>query len=468
MEKIAAFLKKTNRWWKTGKLEPAFLYRTVRNEFNHIVRALNSQRILAVIGPRRVGKSTLLFQTIDYLLKQGVKSDHILFFSGDEPAIFNGDTNPGDVINSYEAEILRENLIDVSEKVYVLIDEIHVIKDWQLWLKSFFDRKIKIKFIISGSSSTHLFQGSKESLMGRIEEIRVMPLTFKQFAGFYSVYKNTNSAQEFFEKMPQQSFFECPEEYAMELLKGKFDYDEFKIQMMKILKEYLLVGGYPEYFNESVVMLWQKRLIEDIITRGLYRDIVSIYSIKNPEILERLLYFIADNDGQAHSFSTLAQTLGVDFSTVSSYINYLSNAFLVNVQENYSTNIAKIIRKNKKLYITDNGIRNALLRLDDIAAEDEGQLVENSSVRTVRAFCEERLYNLNYWKDNNKEVDIIIDKKTDTLPIEVKYRNSISGKDMRGIKGFIEKFDSKNGVLITKDLLKVENNITFMPFWLIN
>lgn len=118
-------------------------------------------------------------------------------------------------------------------------------------------------------------------------------------------------------------------------------------------------------------------------------------------------------------------------------------------------------KKNSGVGVIDKAVRilNAL---------ESGPKSENSSVRTVRAFCEERLYNLNYWKDNNKEVDIIIDKKTDTLPIEVKYRNSISGKDMRGIKGFIEKFDSKNGVLITKDLLKVENNITFMPFWLIN
>lgn len=188
-----------------------------------------------------------------------------------------------------------------------------------------------------------------------------------------------------------------PKEYAEEIQKETFDYDENKIQLIKILREHLLVGGYPEYFEENNILLWQKKLTEDIISRGLYRDIVSIYSIKNPEILEKLLYFVAYNNSQPHAYATLAETLGVDFSTLSNYISYLSTAFLINVQENYSTNAGKVIRKNKKLYITDNGVRNALLRLDNFDAADEGQLIENNSVQIARAFSEEKLYKIHYW-----------------------------------------------------------------------
>jgi len=467
VQQIATTLRKINRWWKTGRVETVFLYKAVRSEFADIVNKLDEQRILSVIGPRRVGKSTLLFQTVDYLLKQGVKPEYILFFSGDEPGLFTGETNLGDVIDAYEADILQDNIYNLGERIYVFIDEIHFIKEWQLWLKSYYDKKWNIKFIVSGSSSTHLFQGSKESLMGRIENVRVLPLNHKQFVKFSSIYGNANDMQEFLDKLPSFSFFENPKEYAEEILKGKFDFDEYKIQMIKVLREYLLAGGYPEYFEGTSILLWQKKLAEDIIIRGLYRDIVSIYSIKNPELLEKLLYFVADNNGQPHSYATLADTLGVDFSTISNYINYLSNAFLISVQENYSTNVGKVIRKNKKLYVTDNGIRNALLRLNDFDAADEGQLVENSSVQLVRSYCEENLFKIHYWRENTREVDIIIDKKTDTLPIEVKYRNEITGKDLKGIKVFSETFGSKCSVVITKDLIKINDEIVFMPFWLI-
>lgn len=467
MQQITTTLRKINRWWKTGRVEAVFLYKTVRSEFADIVNKLDAQRILSVIGPRRVGKTTLLFQAVDYLLKQGVKPEKILFFSGDEPGLFTGGTNLGDVIEAYEADILQDNLYNSTEKIYVFIDEIHFIKEWQLWLKSYYDRKWNIKFVVSGSSSTHLFQGSKESLMGRIENVRVLPLNHKQFVKFSSIYGNTNDTQEFLDKLPSFSFFENPKEYAKEIIKEKFDFDEYKIQMTKILREYLLVGGYPEYFEGTSILLWQKKLAEDIIIRGLYRDIVSIYSIKNPEMLEKLLYFVADNNGQPHAYATLADTLGVDFSTISNYITYLSNAFLISVQENYSTNIGKVIRKNKKLYVTDNGIRNALLRLSDFDAADEGQLVENSSVQLVRSYCEENLFNIHYWRENTREVDIIIDKKTDTLPIEVKYRNEITGKDLKSIKAFSETFGSKCSVVITKDLIKIDGEMVFMPFWLI-
>ena len=81
-----------------------------------------------------------------------------------------------------------ENMSKLKDKVYVFIDEIHFIKNWQNYLKTYFDRKYNIKFIITGSSSMHLFKDANESLLGRIENIYVLPLTFNQFMNFYMTY----------------------------------------------------------------------------------------------------------------------------------------------------------------------------------------------------------------------------------------------------------------------------------------
>ena len=113
----------------------------------------------------------------------------ILLFSGDDPSLFFNESDKlSDVLDIYFNEILEENISRLTDKVYIFIDEIHFIKNWQNYLKVYFDRKYKIKFIVTGSSSMHLFKDANESLLGRIENIYVLPLTFNQFLNFYMTY----------------------------------------------------------------------------------------------------------------------------------------------------------------------------------------------------------------------------------------------------------------------------------------
>ncbi len=463
---ILDILYRINRWWTAGKVDEVFLYKKARSEFQHIFDLINDKRILSLVGPRRVGKSTLLYQIMDKLIKTGTEPKRILFFSGDEPGLLSDKKNIGDIIEAYIKEVLHEKIEKLSGKVFILIDEIHFVDNWQLYLKSYYEKKYNIKFIISGSSSTHLFQYSKESLLGRIEEILILPLNFKQYIEFHIIYKDDINSGDF----PQLDFthhwLDDTAEYY-DLLKSKYHHiREYESIINKMLKEYLLSGGYPEYFESRNILIWQKRLVEDIITKGLYRDIVSVYSIRSPEILEKLMFFIAANQGQAFAYSSIAKTMGIDTVTISSYIGYLSQAFLVGVQENYSTNIGKVIRKNKKLYIVDNGIRNALLRVTSIEPSTEGQLVENCCVHDVRLFADKNRYGVLYWRDDRKEVDIVLDMKTGVVPIEVKYRNSIENNDLKGLRVFLEKFNLPYGIVITKNLLKYEDNIYYIPFWM--
>lgn len=196
---IIETLTRINRWWVSGRVDENFLYPVVRLEFQKIIALLDQERILSIVGPRRSGKSVLLTGTIDYLLKQGVPRERILFFSGDDPTLFSGKVTIGDVLEKYANDVIHENLNELTNKIYVFIDEIHTLVDWQVWLKSYYDRRLSIKFIVSGSSATHLFQGSKESLLGRIESIHILPLSFRQFCHFWSVYKHEPRLMEFME-----------------------------------------------------------------------------------------------------------------------------------------------------------------------------------------------------------------------------------------------------------------------------
>ncbi|MDD2401293.1 MAG: ATP-binding protein [Clostridia bacterium] len=465
----AVILSRLNKWWQTGKVDSSFRYKAIRSEFELIKAALQEERILSIIGPRRVGKSTLIYQTIDYLLKSKLSANRVLFFSGDDPLLFSDNCTIGDIIETYANEILHESVYDLDERIYLFIDEIHVIKDWQLWLKSYYDKKCKIKFVISGSSSTHLFDGSKESLLGRYESVQIMPMSFFQFCSFWAVYNEDEKVATFLKEIPKGSIYTDLQAYYSELEKKQWILDEYKPYVNKALKEYLLIGGYPEYFVVKNHTSWQKRLVEDIIGQGLYRDIISIYHIKNPELLEKMLYFITATTGQQINYTTISDTLGCDNETVSNYLSFLSKAYLVVALDNFSTNVGKIIRKRKTVYTLDNGIGNALLHFSEIDETREGHLIETLCVRDVLSVCEQNFWKLYYWRDGDDEVDIVVDKKTSVLPIEVKFRKETTSRE-DGVKKFIKKFSKKvkieEAVLITKDTLVKRDRIYHIPFWL--
>jgi len=215
--------------------------------------------------------------------------------------------------------------------------------------------------------------------------------------------------------------------------------------------------------------------VDDIISRGIYKDILTIYNIKNPEILEKLMYYIADNNSQTFSYSGMTKNFSVDTVTIMNYIGYLKQAFLINVLENYSTNMGKIIRSNKKLSILDNGIQNALLKKKVLSDDAIAHITEGIVDFDIRLLCEKENYSEYYYRNSAKEeIDIILDRKIDVIPIEVKYTNQIEDSDTKAIQKFIQK--NKNsaigktnyGIIVTKDVYEKKDNLYFVPYWLFN
>jgi len=459
---LQTILQRINHWWRSGVVNKIYLPTSIRSELQDVLSSAHKRRILAIIGPRRTGKSTLIMQTIDHLLKSGVDSKRILLFGGDEQRLFVDKADIFTIVEAYLREIVGESVETLSARVYIFIDEIHFCADWQIILKNYYDKLYDIKFVVSGSSSAHLFDNARESLLGRIEYLHVLPLSFSQFVQFNNSYRGENTAILF--KETKHSMITNPADFYEEIRK---DYYGAVIDnsYQRLLKEYLVGGGYPEYFCHDNLLIWQKQLREDIIMQGLYRDVVSVFGVKNPEILERLLGFVADNQGQAFSFSSLAQTIGVETATASSYIDYLDKAFLLTALENYSGNFGKTLRKNKKLFVLDNGIRNALLSQSEIDPATEGALAESCVVQDLCKFARVNIGSVFYWRDNKIEVDAILKFTNNIIPIEVKYRNNIDKKSSAGIRAFAAKFDCGHGIVVSKNLLALEEDILTVPLW---
>jgi len=196
---------------------------------------------------------------------------------------------------------------------------------------------------------------------------------------------------------------------------------------------------------------------------------------KTLEILEKLLYYIAANNAQTFAYSGIASTFGIDTVTIMTYLGYLKQAFLINVLENYSNNIAKVIRTNKKFSILDNGIQNSLLKQKNIETNLAGHMIESMVDFDFRLLCEKENYKQFYYRNTDKEeIDIIIDRNIDLIPIEVKYTNQIETADTKVINKFIQEHQEKGinqtkfGIIITKDILKKEPNLYYIPYWLFN
>ncbi|GHV90085.1 ATPase [Spirochaetia bacterium] len=461
-------LTTTNHWWDTGKVNAVFMENAVRDEIQQIFAAMEARRVLAIVGPRRTGKSTLIYQIIDQLLKTGTDPAHIVLFNGDSP-LFTGSAKTGgeetisSIVDTYVNEKLHKPIIEMKERIYIFIDEIHFLKDWQIHVKSIYDLNPNVKFIISGSSSIQMFLGARESLLGRITDINVLPFCFDQFLRFFSLFKKTFDYDRYAKVLPARSLFDDPAVFYHHLDTKKTELAFLELALNEGVKSFLLNGGYPEFFKTDNILYWQKMLTQDIIDKGLYRDIVSFYRVTNPLILERLLYLIAANSGGEFAYAGLGGTIGIDTTTASTYINYLSQAHLITVLENYSPNTVKVVRKNKKIYVSDNGIRNAIINNDAPDSRDEGFLAESACVQMARAYCEDKLFGLYFWRDKQVEADIIIDKKTHLLPVEIKYRNKIEDKDLDGLYDFMKKYNAKTGIVITKNILKKEGDVYFVP-----
>lgn len=448
-------LRRINEWWETGRIPEELIPRTRREVFHEISDMMDDRRIIGIIGPRRTGKTTLMFQLMDILIKEkGVDPRNILFFSCDDADLRETKDLINEVIKLYFEDFLKHDYRE--EKHYIFIDEVHWIKNWQFMLKKFYDLKYNIKFIISGSSAAKIKKEQKESLAGRIVEFIVFPMSFSEFRDF--------SGMEVFEKIPVR---EMTYERLLAVRENVGPKSILEIKTM--LDEYLLVGGLPEWFETKNLRKWQKKLSEDIIKRVIYDDIATLYSVKNTLKLESALRLLCALQSRIYSYNSIADTLKIDNETAGQYINYMKESFILFELLNYAASREKQLRKNYKYVIYDTGIRNALERITSLKGEETGYIIEGAVQQHMVWTAYKEGISVFYWREK-EEVDIVVKDGRNIIPIEVKYQGSISPKDTAGLGKFMKLYKTGGGIVVTKDSLESrkidDREILFIPVWL--
>ncbi len=450
-ERLLAYLKRVNYWWTTGRVSEDDKGILRKDYIKKLEESLKLNRVICLAGLRRSGKTTLLFQFADHLIKKGVAPTRIVYLKIDDIIDLISDLKE---LEDIYMELFGINIKE--ERVYFLLDEIHFMINWQRQIKYFIDFKYKSRFIVSGSSRTILFKDASESLLGRIWFIDVFPLTFKEFLLFYDIHVERYS-------ITLETFdFEKVRKIYLELI-------DKKALILNKLEEYLEVGGFPEWFRVKNKVLWYRLLSDDYFALTITKDILLLFNPRDPILLAKLARELALLTTERTTYLGLAKRLDANKDTIKQYLYYLTSSMLVLTAEKYTKRRLSQEKAPKKVFFWEEGMRRAIAHDYDV-----GKSVENIVAWHLfkKGISESSTFRPFYWK-NKYEVDFVyVTKDGRIVPIEIKYREHIK----KVYRGLIEFFDKghrfKYAIIVTRDSFEHVNleekpfEVFYIPLWL--
>ena len=298
------------------------------NYLNKLINGKENGLIKIVTGIRRCGKSYLLDPIYrDYLLEIGVEEDHIIKIDLDERK--NVKYLDPDTLDEY----IRSLIID-KKMYYILLDEVQKVQDFESVLNGFLHIE-NVDIYVTGSNSKFLSSDIKTEFRGRGDEIRVLPLSYAEFV---SAYKGTNAWE-----------------------------------------EYILYGGLPRILSQNTEEQKSKYL-KDLFERTYLNDIIERHNIKRVDILDSLVNILASSIGSLTNSKKISDTFtsnsikNVSINTITSYISYLQDSFLIENAQRYDVKGKQYISTPSKYYFSDIGLRNARLNFRQM---EESHIMEN-------------------------------------------------------------------------------------------
>lgn len=432
-KQVIGRLRVDNPWWTENEIAKYYSLMRPRlylDIFYPLVCDTEVRRALILMGPRRVGKTVMLYHSIQRLIDDGVSPQNIIYISVETP-IYN--------------KILLEQLFnlakqaldksDSKERFYVFFDEIQYLKDWEVNLKSLVDTYHNVKFVASGSAAAELKKRSDESGAGRFTDFNLPPLTFYEYVHL---------------KDYGQLMHPVEMEWSNRThIVGNATIDIAKVN--KLFIDYINYGGYPEVvFSQRIQENPGQFIRHDIIDKVLLRDLPSLYGITDVQELNSLFTMIAYHSGSQFSYEGLSRESGVKKEVLRKYIQYLEAAFLVK-KIRRADDTAKAYKREVlfKLYLTNPSLRCALFQPIDENDEVIGNMVETA----VYAQWIPRNANIAYanWNEGQKkqgEVDIVGINEARQKPewaVEVKWTNKPFANPISELKS-LETFMKNNGL----------------------
>lgn len=406
-----------NLWWSTGKV-PESLKGIKRESEAIIFKALYEPEIIILTGVRRAGKTTLMYQMIELLLEKN-SAKQVLYLNFDDVSLKN------EGFERIYAEYRQT--INPDRKAFVFLDEIQNIKEWEKFVKKYYDLKENIKFIVSGSSA-HLLGGEYSTLLtGRNFTFQIFPLSFREYLNFSRInLEKINTA-----------------------LKNK---------IINLLNDYLENGGFPEVFfkEKELKQILLKQYFDDI----LYKDVINRHEL-SAQKLKQLAVYALTNIANTFTIRKIRNFTGLSIDSIKEYFSYLEEAYLLIILEHFSYSGKDRHQAPKKVYCLDAGLRNAS---SFKFSNDTGRLAENLvCVELLR-----RKKEIFYWKSQKQhEVDFVIKNSNNSLTaINVCFSDNVPERETKSLQEFEESFKNvKELVVITRDTEKKEGKVVFIPLW---
>lgn len=400
-----------------------------RKIYSKLVTHLKNPEITMLVGSRQAGKTTLM-----ELLKSELKT------RGEETCSFNLEREEDQpFFKNQMALVERLKLKFGNKKGYVFIDEIQRLENAGLFLKGIYDRKLPYKFVVTGSGSLELKEKIHESLAGRKRIFEISTLSLEEFVNFKTEYQYEGKLKDFFRIDEQTS--------------------------NRLMKEYLLWGGYPR------VVLAQKEsdkiaTLDDIYHSYLEKDIKQLLGVIKGEEFTKLLMILADQVGMVANVSEISSTLGIDRETTKRYLWFLKKTFIIDEVRPFYKNLRKELTKRSVFYFNDLGMRNYILnKLNQKNLEvDGGFLFQNLVYFSLKEITSTEPTKINYWRTlDGAEVDFIINSGSGVWPIEIKYSKLKEIKKTRSMTSFIDAYKPKKMTIVNLNLNKTEqiNNVEF-------
>lgn len=410
-ERILKILRSYNPWWVSGAVNPGFCPTYKRFSYYEAMKRLQEtqvRRTVVLTGARRVGKTTIQFQMIDALLRQGIAPHRIVFVSMDHPMLKLAGVD--EILECYHGNICAD------QDAYYFFDEIQYAEDWAQWLKTLYDTQPTTKIVATGSASPALVRGSTESGAGRWSVIQVPTLSFYEYCALIGV--------------PDLQLEPTLKPSAL-LGMDQWQRGQVMSKMAAVQNHfirYLQVGGFPELALAKNDLLAEQVMREDVVDKVLKRDLPALYKIRNVTELERIFLYLCSVSSEVVAIDAVAKELnGVSRPTVQNYIDYLESANLI--YQSYPVDLAgkKVLKASPKIYIADAAIRNAVLMDSDLLTNpvEMGKMVETAVYKHVAAFYYQKATRVGYYRGGrkNKEIDIVVEyPHIRDIMVEVKYR----------------------------------------------
>lgn len=364
------------------------IHRTSQTE---IYSYLFKGKSILVFGARQVGKTSLIKNTI--------KDQSYLWLNADEP----------------DTQLLLENITTdrlkalVGDNKILVIDEAQMIHNIGLLIKRMVDNYPEIQVIASGSSAFELADKTKESMVGRKEELHLFPLSYGEMVTHSNFVEET-----------------------------------------RLIPHRLVYGYYPEVVTSPGK---EEKILNDLVEGFLYKDILNLEGVKKSATLQRLVQMLAYRIGTEISYNSLANDLGINRLTVEKYIDILEKNFIVFSLHAFSRNQDNELKKGRKVYFWDNGLRNRIIKnFNPIELRDDiGALWENFiiSERKKKLSYENQFKDSYFWRNTQQaEIDYLEIKNTEIEAFEIKYSQN---QKVLFTKSFTEKYQPKTTQVIHKE-----------------